>query len=174
MTNGRRCAGKRRKGGSGLAFNPQPTDYFVLKKTEFLGPTPPKTLLWPLCASECFWVWDQDGETKVLHSSSRRATGGDEKSSVFYPSSVIPVSLTYKNYPSFALPMKAARTQYPKTPPETGLRGPDSSSFWYVALRTSPIVFVCLSTMVPPFVPCDLTPHFFFPAPPHPTTPFLG
>ena len=116
MTNGRRCAGKRRKGGSGLAFNPQPTDYFFLKKTEFLGPTPPKTLLWPLCASECFWVWDQDGETKVLHCSTRRAAGGDEKSSVFHPSYVIPVSHTFKNYPSFALPMKASQDTVPQNP----------------------------------------------------------
>ncbi len=47
LSNGRRCIGKRRKEGSGLAFNPQPIDYFVLKKTEFPGPTPLKTLFWP-------------------------------------------------------------------------------------------------------------------------------
>ena len=61
-----------------MAFNPQPTDYFFLKKTEFPGPTPLKTLFWPLCVSEVFLVWDLDEEMRALHCSTRLAVGGDE------------------------------------------------------------------------------------------------
>ena len=65
MSNGRRCIGKRRKGGSGLAFNPQPTDYFFLKKNEFPGPTPLKTLFWtPVCVGSFFGLgpgWGNEG-----------------------------------------------------------------------------------------------------------------
>ena len=78
VSNGRRCIGKRRKGGSGLAFNPQPTDYLFLKKTEFAGPTPQKTLFVPLCVSQVFLVRELDGKTRVLHCSTKVAEGGNE------------------------------------------------------------------------------------------------
>ena len=77
MSNGRRCIGKRRKGGSGLAFNPQPTDYFFLKKTEFPGPTPLKTTFGaPVCVSGFFGLgpgWENEG-TALQHQGG----GGGE------------------------------------------------------------------------------------------------
>ena len=104
-----------KEGQDRLLIRNQPTIFFR-KKNQFPGPTPLKTLFWPLCASEVFWVWDLDGETNVSHCSIRRAEGGDEKSSVFCPSYIIPVSHTFKNFSSFALPMKASEATVPESP----------------------------------------------------------
>ena len=60
-----------------MAFNPQPTDYFFLKKTEFPGPTPLKTTFGaPVCVSGFFGPgpgWENEG-TALQHQGG----GGGE------------------------------------------------------------------------------------------------
>ena len=66
-----------KEGQDWLLIRNQPTICF-LKKTEFPGPTPLKTLFVPLCVSQFFLVRDLDGKTRVLHCHTKVAEGGNE------------------------------------------------------------------------------------------------
>ena len=175
MSNGRRCIGKRRKGGSGLAFNPQPTDYFFLKKTEFPGPTPSKNHFWcPCVCLRFFWSGTWMGKRGYCTAAPRWRRGGMSRAPFSTPPQCNQFLTLLKITLPFRFQCRRARSQYPKDPHQGGLRGPGACSFWSAPLHTCTILFVCLSFMPPPFVPCVLTPYFFFPAPPHPPTPLLG
>ena len=175
MSNGRRCIGKRRKGGSGLAFNPQPTDYFFLKKNRIPWINPSKnTFLAPCVRLKFFWSGTWMGKRRCCTAVPGGQRGGMSRA----PFSVPPPCNQFHTLPTFCLLLpfqcRQARAQYPKAPHQAGLRGPGSCSFWSGPLHTCTILFVCLSFMPPHFVPCLLTPYFFFPAPPYPPTPLLG
>ena len=74
----------------------------------------------------------------------------------------------------FSSPMQASPPPQQKDLGGPVLDGPGAFSFWSGPLHTCTNVFVCLSCILPHFVPCLLTAHFFFPAIPHPTVPLLG
>ena len=156
MSNGRRCIGKRRKGGSGLAFNPQPTDYFFLKKTEFPGPLPPKnkknTSPPPLVWLRFFWSGTWMGKRGYCTAVPGGQRGGMRRARFSTPPQCNQFLTLLKITLPFCFQCRRARSQYPKDPHQGGLRGPGACSFWSGPLHTYTILFVCVSFMPPHFV----------------------
>ena len=74
----------------------------------------------------------------------------------------------------FSSPMQAPPPHHQKHLRGAVLDGPGAYSSWSGLLPTCTNVFVCLSCILPHFVPCLQTSHFFFPAIPHLSVPLLG
>ena len=131
------------------------------------APTPLKiTFLSPLCLSVFFWALNFLVLRGYCSAGSRQL--GTDYNRALCPAPVSCVCHALILNISLLLPFSSRHSGKPQQNhfSRPVLDGPGFCASGSGPLHTCTILFVCLSFMPPHFVPCFLTPHFFFSAPP--------